>query len=106
MTRWLGLPETLTKDPEMLNTWIPIIKADYRLLENYHFQPGVKNLPLDFTILKGKFDHWLTNEEYKEWRIYSDRDIEFYEINGGHLFIHDQKQEIIDIINKTVEGYF
>lgn len=89
----------------MLNTWIPILKADYRLLENYHFKPQAFKLPIDFTILKGRDDHWLSKDEYHEWNKYSDRRIEFYEINGGHLFIHEQKQEIISIVNQTVEEY-
>lgn len=105
MKNWLGLPQVLTDNPEMVQKWTAILKADYRLLENYHFAPQETQMPIDLSIIKGKQDHWLTREEYLEWNRYSDREIQFHEINGGHLFIHEQKADILTIINNTISDY-
>lgn len=106
MKQWSVLPKLLADDEELLKTWIPILKSDYQLLENFHFKPLAFDLPVDITILKGKDDNWYSREEYQEWSRYSDRKIQFYEIDGGHHFINQQKKEVLSIINSTISAYF
>lgn len=106
LTQWGSLPQSLTRDVEMIGTWLPILKADYKLLENYHFWPTALALPVDITILKGSADNWLSQEEYAEWARYSDRQMEYHEISGGHFFIQERKMDVISIINRTIDAYY
>jgi len=89
-----------------METWLPILKADYQLLENYHFQPDLFHLPIDFTVFKGEDDKWLSREEYGQWQRYTDRPLEFHEISGGHLLQESGKGQIINIIKETIGTYF
>jgi medium-chain acyl-[acyl-carrier-protein] hydrolase len=106
LTKWASLPTVIAKDQDMLKTWLPILKSDYKLLENYHFKPKFLSIPVDFSIIKGKDDHWLSPKEYSEWQRYSNRKIEFHEIQGGHLFIHEQRKHLLTLVNTAIQSHF
>lgn len=97
-----GTPQEVMENQELMNIFIPILKADYRILETH------KNIPLgmvfdnDITVLYGKEDTDVARIDVEEWEKYTSKRCYFYDFDGGHFFINDESVSIANIINNTL----
>lgn len=95
-----GMPEELLKHQELLNMFMPILRADFKLVGEYEHRMRPP-LPLRLIILSGKDD---SNVEGSlgEWKDYATRGSELMLFDGGHFFLHEREDEIVDLINKML----
>ncbi len=87
---------------ELRNIFIPILKSDYMVVENYTFIDRNYRWDCDITILNGTEDKGLTGKEISEWNRYTNGKCNFYCFSGGHFFINQHMQEVVDIINENL----
>jgi medium-chain acyl-[acyl-carrier-protein] hydrolase len=86
--RYQGIPQRLLDEPELLKLFLPALRADFALNENYRFQLSP---PLDCPILllTGRDDPTVTRAELEPWRQLTRGLVEVIELPGGHFFLHD-----------------
>ncbi|WDF02041.1 thioesterase II family protein [Shouchella hunanensis] len=94
-----GTPEELFKSPELLKIFLPILKSDYKIIEEYQFFPPIKQLDSNLIFLFSKNDPLVTLENVKEWSKYTFKSFKQFDFEGGHFFINEEWQEICDIIS-------
>ncbi len=58
-----GTPEELSNNKELLDIFIPIIRNDFKILENYNYEKKEDKIECDVSILNGKQDS-INLEEY------------------------------------------
>ncbi|MEW2195233.1 thioesterase II family protein [Streptomyces microflavus] len=101
-----GLPEAVARHELMLTLFLPIIRADFHLLED-----GAKSIdervpvrsPL--VILNGKDDASAQQAPPGVWEALSASGVEFHSYAGGHFFIDDNLSSIIQlIVEKSKRG--
>jgi medium-chain acyl-[acyl-carrier-protein] hydrolase len=98
-----GTPLDLFANKELSDIYMPILRSDYRLVETYQDTGKEKKLDCDITILWGNRDRY-TREEAEDWGKYTNGDSRFIEYNGGHFFINEQPQKVIDAIHASLLG--
>lgn len=100
-----GTPRELFADQELLNIYMKILRADYRMLETY--SPSVRGdrFHYDITALNGNKDSMASVSEVSEWKHYTDSTFKLYEFQGGHFYINDNMESVLKIINDTLMVY-
>jgi surfactin synthase thioesterase subunit len=97
-----GTPNEILKEPELLSLVIPILKADYKLLETYQWTPKNDNINCGLTVFGGTEDADVNIKDLAEWRQYTSREFNLYQFGGGHFFINEKTADIVEIINQTL----
>lgn len=85
-----GTPKEIGSDRELMKVFLPILRADYRILETYTHQGEFAKFDCALSILNGKDDVTLTGNE-SEWHDYTHRVCQSYNFNGGHFFLFDKE---------------
>ncbi|RJE91397.1 thioesterase [Paenibacillus sp. 1011MAR3C5] len=95
-----GMPAELFQHRELLDLFLPILRADFKLVGEYEPQKR-KPLPLKLTILSGKEDSTVKGS-LNDWELYAAGgcDLAFFE--GGHFFVHEQEKEVLTLLNNTL----
>lgn len=98
-----GIPQEL-RDPDIMKVFLPILRADYTVIETYKNRIKMKGIECNATILVGKQDEILTkkNNPYL-WSKFILGNIKFYEFEGGHFFININTDNISKIIKEDIE---
>lgn len=93
-----GVPEEFSKNEQLLQFFIPILRADFHLLETYIITP-VQQVHCDISIFYGKRDLPSVLFDLNDWHQYTDRQCGFYEFEGDHFFINQETKAVTDKIN-------
>ena len=96
-----GTPRGVLENRELMDIFIPILKADYQILETYKFIPKDIKLNVGITVFNGISDN-IGCEVMLEWGKYTSESSQIYQFEGGHFFIHNHTAEIVEIINRTL----
>lgn len=94
-----GTPKELFENKELMNIFLPILRADYRIIENYKYKQDKIVMSCGLTVLAGEKDDESDPKYMIEWKKYTKSQFSFYIFNGGHFFLHDNIDKITDIIN-------
>lgn len=97
-----GTPKELFENKEILEFFMPILRADYTILEKYNGPNNLKKITEEIVILNGIEDD-VTKEELRGWQSYTNSKFDIYEFEGGHFFINEKSKEVIDLINKKMK---
>ncbi|WP_242292477.1 thioesterase domain-containing protein [Bacillus cereus group sp. BfR-BA-01441] len=93
-----GTPPELIQNKKLLDIYLPIIRADYKIVETYKFQDKKKKLNAPFYILYGNKDEFALHE-ILAWKNHTSKYCTFYEFDGGHFFIKEQEKSVLNLIN-------
>lgn len=97
VSKFGGVPKEFN-DPRVIEMFLPILRADFRIIENYtYFSPNGK-MESDMTVLYGNKDFTTKAEDMKEWAIHAGKQVDILEMKGPHFFIHDHMNEIVKLI--------
>lgn len=97
-----GTPKELLEHKELLDLFLPVIRKDYKIAEQYVFNDKNVQFNSDLVVLYGTKDE-ATYEEMLEWKAYSSRSCNFYSFEDGHFFINNYTQQIVDLINNKLK---
>lgn len=89
-----GTPKGFFQDPELVRSFLPIIRNDYRLLETYRFNGTIHQTSADIVFFSSDDDAVVAGPEKREWQSYTRGKFELVEFSGGHFFIHPQREAI------------
>ncbi|MEJ8545002.1 thioesterase II family protein [Brevibacillus borstelensis] len=95
-----GTPEEILQNRELLDIVLPIIRSDFAMLERYDYTPKKTPLGKNLVVLSGSGDQM--TKEVAEWKEYTSEECTFYSFEGGHFFLHDFTEQIVQIINHHV----
>jgi surfactin synthase thioesterase subunit len=100
-----GTPRQVFENQELMDFFVPILKADYKIFETYQYLPNDTKFDWGITVFNGLSDK-TTYAEMLEWGKYTSDSSKLYQYEGGHFFIHDHTASIVDVINKTLSNIF
>lgn len=83
----------LRADPELAELVLPPLRADYRAVETYVFEPG-ERLRCPMSVLLGDADPTVTVEQAQRWRAHSDADVDVTTFSGGHFYLDTRVREV------------
>ena len=97
-----GSPDELLDDDTLMNFFDPILRSDFRAIEQYVYE---ETTPFDIPIITmaGK-DEKITEEQAMAWQKETTRPIELHWFEGKHFFILDHAGEIMRIIGQKLRS--
>lgn len=92
-----GMPETVRNNREFMSYFLPVIRNDIRLMEEYAY---VAENPFDlpFTLINGTQDPAYDVELVLGWQHETSQQITSHELPGGHFFPEEQPMALVDEI--------
>lgn len=99
-----GTPKEFFDHPELLEVFLPLLKGDFRLTETYTHAKKNAPLDVDLTVFSGKEDEDST-EEVEAFRVHTSKTCDIHYFEGGHFFIHDETQKVMNIINAAIKQH-
>lgn len=99
-----GLDELILKNDELFELFVPIIKNDFSIGENYVFS-NLNPFPFDILTLSGIQDLTVTEEETLAWSLYTSKKFQHLAFLGQHFFIKEHQKRILEIINQFGDSF-
>lgn len=97
-----GTPKELIESQELFDVFLPILRSDYKAIENYKMKHERIKWTSNISVLYGSHDKEIVEHEYNEWANYTEGTCEFYKYCGDHFFIHKNTDKILDLLNNTL----
>lgn len=100
-----GIPQEVQNEPSLMEMFLPIIKADMSIIENYNYS---QNKPLDcnITTITGADDPTVPIKDVKAWESHTSLSCNHYTLDGDHFFVKTALQEVINILLQTINMHF
>lgn len=99
-----GTPEQFFKHQNLIDLFLPILKADYQVVDTYKFTSNREKMKCNITVLKGNTD-FEGGYDGLDWSSYSQGQFQEYVFEGDHFFINNYMTDIAQLLNKYTEIY-
>jgi pyochelin biosynthesis protein PchC len=96
-----GTDAALLQDEEVLRMILPALRADYRAVETYQ-HTAEPRLSCPFVVMTGDADPRVTPDEARTWSQETDGPFELHVYPGGHFYLVEQQQAVLDRIRATL----
>lgn len=96
-----GTPEEILQNADFMRLLLPVVRADYRMLSRYSFQPGGSpGVPV--TVFGGASDPTVGTEDLQQWSELVESDLDTVVLPGDHFFLHSSREALLAEISKRV----
>lgn len=89
-----GMPIDVVRDRELLELYLPIIRADLELARDY-LHPSRAPLPVRTTVLCGSEDSSVPRDTAARWRDLVTEDVALLTMPGSHFFVRHSRDALI-----------
>ncbi len=94
MRRLGGTPEALLRERELMQVFLPIVRADLQVVETYAYEPGPP-LHCPITALHGRHDRDISGLEAEGWREHTAGAFALRPVEAGHFFLVSHREQIL-----------
>jgi medium-chain acyl-[acyl-carrier-protein] hydrolase len=98
-----GTPEAVFKDRELLDIFMPILRADFAILETYQHDSGPP-LACPITAFGGLCDPRANCIEIEAWREHTTKGFRSYFFTGGHFFLSQHQSALLQYIASSINS--
>lgn len=98
-----GTPEEVLANAELMSLTLPVLRADFLLCGRYRYRQRPP-LQCPLHVLGGEADK-ASEEQLLAWRQESLGDFSLARFPGGHFFIHEQEDRVLDVLADSLEPH-
>jgi medium-chain acyl-[acyl-carrier-protein] hydrolase len=100
----LGTSKELLDSPELLAMLLPIIRAEYKLIESYSY---TEEPPFKYPIMAfgGEKDFGVPCEHLEAWKEQTVTEFKVRMLSGDHFFIHAEEAVLLAMISTESNRY-
>ncbi|MGH0606505.1 thioesterase II family protein [Bacillus mycoides] len=99
-----GTSTEVLQSEELMGIFLPILRADFKIVETYIHNNNIRACDIDFLVLNGKNDELTTYDEVKKWKQYTSKSCTFNSFEGNHFFLNENIEEIASGIIRKLES--
>lgn len=103
-----GTPAALLNNVELMQLLLPIIKADFMLLDGWYqalpSEPQAE-LALPICAMSGRRDLHCSREDMEGWQAHTMGPLETLEYSGGHFFLQSQEARLVGDIRARLDMF-
>ncbi|OPF73189.1 thioesterase [Streptomyces antioxidans] len=99
-----GTPEELLENDELMELYIPVIRADYTILDNYRRDP-VQDVNCPILGLYGDADSDADKSAMSAWDAYTSGSFSLEPIKGDHFFLDDATEHVIQRVGAHLNDH-
>lgn len=95
-----GSPDEVLNDDDLMNLFVPVLRADFEAVETYVHQPHcLLSIPIDVIIGS---EEKISNKAAWAWQNETDAPVAVHQLPGKHFFILKQAKEIMRLIGRKI----
>jgi surfactin synthase thioesterase subunit len=100
--RYQGIPEAVLGEPELLRFFLPVLRADFTLIESYRY---TKEPPLTcpLSVYQGRDDQTVSFDQVAAWRCLTSGDFKLELLPGGHFFVQTDKVPLLRRVSRELD---
>ncbi len=95
-----GMEDDILNNPELMEIFSPIIRADYEICETYKFNAGKLDIPV--IAFGGMKDKTVKYEHLLGWENITSNKFDIYMLDGDHFFIVKNQKEFLTLFKKIL----
>ncbi|MET7383396.1 alpha/beta fold hydrolase [Streptomyces sp. NPDC005526] len=88
-------------DPELLALLVPMIRADYRLIERYR-REAPPRIDTPITVFRGRTDDRFPPQEADAWRELTSRRFAHRVFEGGHFYLRNRAHQVVPAVVQAI----
>jgi surfactin synthase thioesterase subunit len=92
-------------DPELYDLALPIVRADFKAIETYQHRHGLKTR-CPVVVLADTADPEVDLQEAIAWRDHAGNEFALHRFSGGHFFIDQHTDKVLDIVREVLSREF
>jgi surfactin synthase thioesterase subunit len=100
-----GLSEEIIAEPELVELLLPMMRADFRALDEYVFAEDAP-LPVSVVAFAARADGAVSLPHVQAWARHTDAGLTVHEIDGDHFFLNDFRpdgaSQVTDLLRKDL----
>ncbi|WP_238191455.1 thioesterase II family protein [Paenibacillus sp. L3-i20] len=100
-----GTTAELFENQQMVEAFIPILRSDFLLMETYTYNENREPLTAAINVVTGNKDYDVNQRDLIEWQTHTTGEFSIHKFKGGHFYINDSFDSLLQHINRTLEGY-
>ena len=98
-----GTPEPVLQHPELMGLLLPILRADFQLIETFSL-PSIQPLASPISGAAGEDDTEVSHQEMELWREYTRAEFVLRSYPGNHFFPWTCTDEVIRDLGRSLKG--
>lgn len=95
--RFGSLPAEVLESPELMDMMLPVLRADFALLQTFSRTPDAP-LPIEVVTIGGDADPAATPERLRTWQSFAQAPLSEHRLPGGHFCIDDHLDEVLAVV--------
>ncbi|MBD2136114.1 thioesterase [Anabaena sp. FACHB-1237] len=101
LSKFNGTPQVILDNPELMEIFLPVIRADFTLLESYNY---TEKAPFDFpiTAFGGLQDPEVSHNALQAWEVQTNASFCLKMLPGDHFFINSAKKPLLQYISQII----
>ncbi len=100
--RTLEIDEKVISNRPLMDEMMPSIRADIIMGINMEKERFGEKTETPVTAIAGKKDTVFTMDSIKKWESFAQKEYQFREVDGAHLFMGENRHEVLEIIKETL----
>ena len=96
-----GTPEAVLDHAELMDLFVPVLRADFELVETYAYMPE-KPLECPISAFGGEWDEKVSQEALANWAEQTESDFKLTLFPGDHFFLHDREAVLVKEIIRVL----
>lgn len=93
-----GTPAEVLANRELMSLMLPVLRADFSLVEHYRYRPGLR-LPMPITVMAGEHDKRTDPAQVDGWAKESAGPCLVHWFDGDHFFINQHGASVREIVS-------
>ena len=99
--RFEGTPKEVLENQELLDFFLPMLRADFTMDETYYDKAGIV-LHTPIAAFGGEKDGEADESAILDWGKYTDNDFNYRIFPGGHFYLRDCEDEVISEVMRLL----
>lgn len=96
-----GTPEDILREPELMNLFLPLLRADFAVCETYVYA-GETPLDCPITAFGGVQDGKVSRKELAAWRNQTSGSFNLYMFPGNHFFLQSERALFLQVLTRAL----
>lgn len=103
LRRYNGTPEEVLNNQELMELFLPALRADFLLIETHQVFRHTQPLNCSIDVFGGSKDWTANTEELKAWQEHTELDFAIQMFPGEHFFIHSEEAQFLLVLIEKIK---
>jgi medium-chain acyl-[acyl-carrier-protein] hydrolase len=96
-----GTPKEVAGNSELMEFMIPLLRADFQLVQTYEYQPGAP-LERPIAVFGGLQDHYVPQEKLLPWKDQTTSRCSLHMLPGDHFFLRSSQTQLLRLLTREL----